>query len=99
MKYHQNAGDEPFLPHFREERAGKSDVLMEGDGRLFPLLVTFTADSELPAPVDLPEPSREDRPVLSQRRAFRRALLHTVELLVVVAAVTVLLSMLFFPVL
>lgn len=43
MKGYQNAGLEPYLYFYRDRDAKEIDVLLEGDGRLYPLEVKKTA--------------------------------------------------------
>ena len=43
MKSYQNAGLEPYLYFYRDRDAKEIDVILEGDGRLFPLEIKKTA--------------------------------------------------------
>ena len=43
MKSYQNAGREPYLYFYRDRDAKEIDIVMEGDGKLFPLEIKKTA--------------------------------------------------------
>lgn len=43
MKSYQNAGREPYLNYYRDRDAKEIDVIIEGDGRLYPLEIKKTA--------------------------------------------------------
>ncbi len=43
MKSYQNAGREPYLYFYRDRDAREIDVILEGDGRLYPLEIKKTA--------------------------------------------------------
>jgi len=43
MKSYQNAGREPYLHYYRDRDAKEIDIIMEGDGKLYPLEIKKTA--------------------------------------------------------
>ena len=43
MKSYQNAGLEPYLYFYRDRDAKEIDVVLEGDGKLYPLEIKKTA--------------------------------------------------------
>lgn len=43
MKSYQNAGEEPYLYFYRDRDSKEIDVILEGDGKLFPLEIKKTA--------------------------------------------------------
>lgn len=43
MKSYQNAGREPYLHYYRDRDAQEIDIIMEGDGKLYPLEIKKTA--------------------------------------------------------
>ncbi|MBQ3016700.1 MAG: ATP-binding protein [Clostridia bacterium] len=46
MKGYQNAGREPYLYFYRDRDAKEIDVIMEGDGKLYPLEIKKTANPD-----------------------------------------------------
>lgn len=46
MKGYQNAGQEPFVHYYRDKDAKEIDVLLEGDGKLYPLEIKKTASPD-----------------------------------------------------
>lgn len=46
MKSHQNAGVEPYINFYRDRDTKEIDVIMEGDGQLFPLEIKKIASSD-----------------------------------------------------
>lgn len=46
QKSYQNVGKEPYLYYYRDKEAKEIDLLMEGDGQLFPIEIKKTATPE-----------------------------------------------------
>ena len=47
MKSYQNAGLEPYLYFYRDRDAKEIDVILEGDGKLYPLEIKKTATPDM----------------------------------------------------